>query len=837
MYHLLSTRKFLHKHFRIHYHLDNTSVLESSHHDDYKHIYNGHGYNIYVKSKKGVPLEGVAIYTFPLKKMGKAAFDEMADNGGVFNEDSYNMTAKGTTDHTGLCIIKASPKGSVIIDGQFSKRGAYKPEFVAMDVALKKADGNTLEFMVSDANETMPEIDVEGQLPKPDRATKLPRRDKYTIPIKVKIDIPKEYARNDARFVCIPMVVFSEYKDSVVYLPPAVVQGRDYDRNMNRRMSYDVSRDKLHDYIFDGSLYLNDNQAECIFYVENARITKGTKYYVPGIQWCEDYNTVYYKDSVLLHDGKEVEPMRFLNWDAARKLSPVNREHFLRQGTIESVPMSEEFKLDFEVSRTELNLRDSVTLHQRDSMIQWLRKYYNGEAQIDTITVRGFSSPEGLESINRSLSRGRTNTIINLLKSQFPAVSEIRPDFNKHDNIVPWEEVAERMMQMPDTLAKTYAKEIRNAIADKSGFDAQNRVIGQKKDLYKYVKENVLGLVRIVQIEASVTVEKVLSKDEIIERYNTVPNFKEEMQVYQCYEIMCHLADEEDWDGLYDVSKRAYERFNRETVVKYRRGIYGDVHNPDSITDIKLDSTETLIPYPLAAYYYAISSMRKGIVNTDILKPYLDDGMIGVNEKYGLNSLPFIVAQVLMYCQDENFENAAELLAKYNLESYPHLTGLVMFVRCLNGEYEDDPKVRNYVMSTSPMNKAVMLCAMEKYREALVVLYSDNFNHHGADVEYLKAICHFQSQSDAYKSNKKKYFTGYEVYNADATTGINTTAWAAPMLSAFALDETNVGYIENDGYFNNAYRQMLLYFWERHKKGIPLEKIVQEYKLLTKKME
>ena len=161
----------------------------------------------------------------------------------------------------------------------------------------------------------------------------------------------------------------------------------------------------------------------------------------------------------------------------------------------------------------------------------------------------------------------------------------------------------------------------------------------------------------------------------------------------------------------------------------------------------------------------------------------------------------------------------------------------MMFVRCLNGEYEKDLRVRNYVMSTSLMNKAVVLCALGKYKEALMVLYSDNFNHQGADVEYLKAICHFQSQSDAFVSNQKKYFTGYEVYSEDATPGINTTAWAAPMLSAFAMDENNVRYIENDGYFNNAYRQMLLYFWERHKKGVPLERIIQEYRNLTKKME
>ena len=53
-----------------------------------------------------------------------------ANEEGVFNEDNYNITAKGTTDHTGLCIIKASSSGSIIVDGQFSKSGTYMPLFV-----------------------------------------------------------------------------------------------------------------------------------------------------------------------------------------------------------------------------------------------------------------------------------------------------------------------------------------------------------------------------------------------------------------------------------------------------------------------------------------------------------------------------------------------------------------------------------------------------------------------------------------------------------------------------------------------------------------------------------
>ena len=59
---------------------------------------------------------------------------------------------------------------------------------------------------------------------------------------------------------------------------------------------------------------------------------------------------------------------------------------------------------------------------------------------------------------------------------------------------------------------------------------------------------------------------------------------------------------------------------------------------------------------------------------------------------------------------------------------------------------------------------------------------------------------------------------------------------ALPMLNAFSLNEDNVRYLESDGYFNDAYRQMLFYFWERKKSGIPMEQIVREYDALIKQM-
>ena len=57
------------------------------------------------------------------------------------------------------------------------------------------------------------------------------------------------------------------------------------------------------------------------------------------------------------------------------------------------------------------------------------------------------------------------------------------------------------------------------------------------------------------------------------------------------------------------------------------------------------------------------------------------------------------------------------------------------------------------------------------------------------------------------------------------------------MLQAFRLDPANIRYIKSDGYFNDAYRQLVLYFWTRMQSGVPQDKIAAEYNMLRRKIE
>ena len=140
-------------------------------------------------------------------------------------------------------------------------------------------------------------------------------------------------------------------------------------------------------------------------------------------------------------------------------------------------------------------------------------------------------------------------------------------------------------------------------------------------------------------------------------------------------------------------------------------------------------------------------------------------------------------------------------------------------------------------MSSSSMNKAVIQTAMGKFDDALSTLYYEkDIPQNDAKVEYLKAICLFKNQSDSITRFDAESLPASSLY-VDGDDNTIPSAWAVPMLNAIKLDETNLEYFKKDGYFNNAYRQMILYAWERMKAGVSLESISKEYSALVAGMK
>ena len=779
-------------------------------------------FNVFIKDKAGNPIKGVMVYSFLKKSDAKAAFAQASakDSYGAFDKQKYKPVDEQKTGSDGLAVIQATLEGAVILDGlDVTGNVIFDVKLFNVSDYVKDISNPTITLVYIGKEEedkkqkdvekeiiVLKEVPVTAMMHMDAAGGGLPHFSKNYIYITRDLDIFGEHARANARFVASPTIVFEEYKDSVVHMPPMVIDS------------------------------LEHNQSKRVTYKQLAKIEKGTKYHISCILRYEDNNGVYHRDSILFTDGKECEPMRFFNWVDACKFSALDTTlaAFKRRGTVSSVLVSKNVKLAFEMGRQHLNMNDSITREQHESLINYLNGYYsNKNAYIKSITVRAYSSPEGVESRNRELSRARANHIRQLLLDRFSNVS-IQAEFDDFDNVVPWEVVADSMTMTGDSVARKYAEQLKGIVAQHVGMDAQYRAIRSHAELYDYIDKNVLDKVRITSVEADIVEQTVLNKAQIVQKYYNEPDFLDMILPYQCYELLCYFAAEEDWEEMYTVAKKIYELHSKEHRVKKQMLKPG--------TKNLLTQVDMMVPYPLAAYYYALACMRKGEVNTEILKPYLDDGRVSVkgldrHDKMAMNLPAFIVAQVLMYCQDGAFEEANALIMKYNLVNDPEFRGLIMFVLCLGGHYESNPEVHQYVMSSSSMNKAVIQVAMENYDDALSTLYYEkDIPQDDAKVEYLKAICLFKNQSDSITRFDAESLPASSLY-VDGDDNTIPSAWAVPMLNAIKLDETNLEYLKKDGYFNNAYCQMIVYAWERMKAGVSLESISKEYAALVAGMK
>lgn len=880
-------------------------------------------YNVYIKQADGSPAMQVDVYSFARESLAKASYAKYKELHYVDDSKAMETTR---TNNEGYCVITCDREGYIVVDDAMLKNpqlySVAKLAGNGIDIHIvlpaRKDAGKTRKNEAGEMETDLDQVEKRQALPPPPPAPPIPYSYGRKKTIGGHFTIDADLARNDARFVVFPRVFFPA-QDSVLYLKPTVVDGASYRESMERRMGFDFTNDKLDSYHFDKSFEMQAHGEDMFLYTQNIEVDKGVAYHADAQIWYEDYNGVYHRYNQKLQDGKEAEPMRFLDWEAAKRSVVIDTVQYKKVGKMETSKVPANFKLDFEVAKESLNMNDSLTMLECNKMLDMFRQSRGSDNNVTVlgITVRGYSSPEGQFARNRMLSRGRANTVVNLIKREFPNLSrEIKAELDENDNVVPWQAVADVMKKSTDPVVLNYASIIDNVLERKSGYDAPQSELRTHKELWAYVKDSVLPSVRRTEIVTELQLTRILPLEEIIQRYNTDADFRAgrgitQAQDYMYYELMCWLAKNEDWDGLYTISKAVYEspamvemgkqkhvrrgRMNRnqdavggdtvETYVKSRPGyvylgiksdlkdasdkvVYklndrvienesaqkpgkynfsicmGDVvlysqqielvSSKPHVLTVGLESETSSYPYPLAAYYYASSLLHKGEVDTKIIRQYLDDGAVN-RKNWGqiqFNDIAMITTQILMHCQDGDFNSANRLIVKYNLSADdPKLKPLIMFVRCLAGEFLTNTEIQDYVKSTSLMNRAVVLAALENWDDALEIL-NDSMPQEDVRVQYLKAICKFKDLGSTMIQPDHDPYNSSAVF-IDEESGAIGDPFAAPMLKAFELDESNVEYIKTDGYFNDAYRLLVLYFWKRLSEGMKITDVAKEYDALV----
>ena len=674
--------------------------------------------------------------------------------------------------------------------------------------------------------------------------------------------LDRDQTSTNARWVVSPYLVLPDQNnDTVCFMPPIVYDGAAYHRTMERLMGYQRDEydhdknDKLGQYVIPYRYMENhtDDQVHVVGVWKDYDEKKN--YRLLGHVWYEDYNTVYHEDVITIWDGKPKRPQRYLDWGAAMVDIPIEYSRYARRELLEIQNYKDYLSLDFEQGKASLNMEDSTTVAQLDAIVDRLRTITdNPESELQSVTISGYSSPEGTFATNRRLSHERSAYLSKLLSARIGGrLPHPQLKFDSNDNIITWDSVAHVLDSKDTDETRSMAASIRSITERYKNMDGQWQQI-RNQSWYPYVEKNILPGLRQVIIEYAATEARIIPPDETYRRYkNGEKGYVDgsSLMPYQAYHLMNTLNENGDWEGLERVAYNAYHSSNqdmKQLAWRHTRDMSQPIitENGDTTYTLK-HSDDFLRPYELAAYYLSKCLIRRGKADTKMLLPYLDDSNDGQENQKRDNSgklrewwndVAIAVNQIQMYCLDNDFEKATYCAANH-LPDDDRFATLRVMLRAMNCEW-NVPEVREAVAATSPMNAVAMYIAQDQpeyYLKADSILkYDDTIYENDARVQYLRAICRFHTECTTCDDENIRHYSSMNAYDPNAAEyGEKAADWAAPMLEAFRLNPENAEYIKTDGYFNDAYRNLVLYFWKRTQDGIPMPDICKEYDELVAK--
>ncbi|MBO4905547.1 MAG: hypothetical protein J5486_00735 [Bacteroidaceae bacterium] len=630
-------------------------------------------------------------------------------------------------------------------------------------------------------------------------------------------------ARTNGRAVLAPIAFVETLHDTAKIMRPAVLDGAEYTTTMLRHMAYDMNNDKLYAYL-DSTRQMTTLQDDIIYYSDVLYPIDENKIYpVYGYLWIEDYNGVYHKDTVLLSEGYFPRPMRFLDFSIPDVRIDTTQFGYRREGKAERQSSSYSLNLQFEVGKKELNLNDSVTVTLLQTLMETLSKYYNrdgqGDASITGIGIHGYASPEGRYDGNKSLSLERSRYVFQYLSDHgFSGLRAVNIDIQ--GDVIPWTDVAEALRQRH---LDSYADGITEIVTTyPNSMDAQYNKIRQQP-YFNFVKDSILPSLRKVDFSFEYETYRVRTTDEIRQLYETREDYRtgvacKDYELYQLFRMFEN--DHKRLEPLAAVGTKSFQdlRDNR--------------------------------PWPLAAYYLALCKIDKGIIDTTLLKPYIDTTEYRVSYRrqqngimYGVYNDPaIIIAHISMLCQGKEYKKALEY-ARLLPPDDPRFARLIAMLNGLNCRFREDD-IRDAIAATSLWNKVVVYAAQdeEEYKEVALALIRDSFPLDDPKARYLEATVRWQLSEDksntfggdnaAFGPTKLRYVPDAEYMEDNDWDGQQRSkeTWGYPMMVAIHLDSTYMKMMLRDGFFTKKYKNTFRNNWDKLKSQISdwLEQEIEE---------
>ncbi len=473
--------------------------------------------------------------------------------------------------------------------------------------------------------------------------------------------------------------------------------------------------------------------------------------------------------------------------------------------------------LSFELLSTELNLDLGNNRAQMDSLVQKAYEITHDQYQrIQQVGIVGISSPEGGHRLNLELSRQRSLSILNHLRS-------MGGDDLKHanfhiirDSIAPWSAVADLIEAEQPEHAAT-ARRIRNAIEmNPYSMKAQQDQIGFSSRHRDPVIETALDKLREAQVTFSYKAVFEASEAMIIDEFRAAKRYDNFPPDYYYWILTSKLTTYEEKGMVAKALLKARASDVRRFTI--------DQHPSNSFG----------LVLPIAANFLALDSLRHGRFNPDILAPFINPELFQGNFACYMQSdydvpVKFINLDAILYNQivtlynvgtPEAIDQAYTLLDILNetptlsnrfREKY-HPEQLEILLNSYMGRFLDDPDHLALLRGSSLRNFYVANMA-DMYRKCEGVI----------DALQTSENCHeiLQQCADSLKQLQLRYpddpaalyFTAVtRLWQAESIGGEdrddNFNLAIEALVQLFKLDArpTYISRLQGDSYVRNFYR-------------------------------
>ena len=754
--------------------------------------------------KKPTPLGDAFVYGFYSEKQAKAFVEKSKDQSYTFPPSDFydGVTEAPVTDPDGVVELTLPPTGCVVVRAPGCEIKGGRPY-------VKVGKDFEVKIYVS-ATRTMGEVEkvASGKLRNEPGVSISVGKDKF---VSQRVWLFEEQTGDNARMVLTPVVVELETGDTMELRKPIVKDGEKYSQTQRRRMGGNLRNDRLEPYRIKSYLANRGLDSVQIDFVIHKR-KKENHYKVVGWQRYADFQHIYYRDdSLIIDEGFDKEPMRFLDYNLMG--DTLDTKRYVR--TARREPQNDQMKLflNFAQGASELSPTDTASLRQLAMVQKRLQAFERDpNSAVLSANISGKASPEGGFEINNRLSKERMQYILSQIKKS-PALRGV--DIVPEASVATWDDVANELER--DSL-KDYAARVRAITSMLKDMRKQEEQIRQLP-FYAYIADTVLPRLRAVDFKYTFITQRPKTPKEVYALYQTDPVYRSGtgLMAYEFGYLFNMVKDKHDLEVL---AKAAMETVN---------------------------DTKPTRSWPWAAYVLAHCYLDRDTVDVHLLEPYLNwkripDCLAQVSAEGSArcweNDRAIVSTQIMMLCQDGDYMQASKVSANL-LPNEPKYREMVYFLKCLAGNWHED-SVRSVVAASSVWNKAIVYAAQDPrtpgykdyHKQALELLLNDpEIDQNAPRTLYTIAQLRFREVKDLMSRRDtipERHFIKAFIDDGPITaTGYGADLeqeapedWGYPMVQCCLKDESFRELLKYDGEFSKGYRIGFDIRFEKLKKSL-----------------